>query len=163
MQYSRVSVRKFHFSDWRTLRCSELYTFLANCPLLRRRSIHSAAHTRNKLTVTSHNHGHFQHSVADCHHRILHSILEFSKFPLSSMSVHLYLKALSRQAPVSTDGYVPQHFRRHAMSTLSVHKPINFTHGWHWWQYTGPAWQQRYANTEAQCEWTPNTWGSRDL
>ncbi len=41
-------------------------------------------------------------------------------------------KAPSHQASASTDGYVPQHFRRHAMPTLSVHKPITYTHGRHW-------------------------------
>ena len=41
-------------------------------------------------------------------------------------------KAPSHQASTSTDGYVPQHFRRHATSMLSVHKPITFTHGRHW-------------------------------
>ncbi len=48
------------------------------------------------------------------------------------------IKAPSHQASASTDGYVPHHFRRHATSMLSVHKPITFTHGWHWWHYAGP-------------------------
>ncbi len=48
------------------------------------------------------------------------------------------VKAPSHQASASTDGYVPQHFRRHAMPMLSVHKPITFTHGWHWRHYAGP-------------------------
>ena len=43
--------------------------------------------------------------------------------------VRLQFKAPSHQASASTDGNVPQHFRRHAMPTLSVHKPITFTHG----------------------------------
>ena len=62
-------------------------------------------------------------------------------------------KAPSHQASASTDGYVPQHFGPHATSMLSVHKPITFTHRWHWWQYTGPVWWQCYANADAQCEW----------
>ena len=48
------------------------------------------------------------------------------------------LKAPSHQASASTDGYVPQHFRRHATSMLSVHKPIIFTHRRHWQHYAGP-------------------------
>ncbi len=39
------------------------------------------------------------------------------------------LKAPSHQASVSTDGYVPQHFRHHATSMLSVDNPVTFTHG----------------------------------
>ncbi len=49
------------------------------------------------------------------------------------------LKTPSHQASASTDGNVPQHFRRHAMPTLSVHKPITFTHGPHWRQYASTA------------------------
>ncbi len=39
------------------------------------------------------------------------------------------IRAPSHQVSASTDGYVPQHFRRHATSILSMHKPITFTHG----------------------------------
>ena len=61
-------------------------------------------------------------------------------FPLCSAcaSSHMGVKAPSHQASASTDGYFPQHLRRHAMPMLSVHKPITFTHGRHWQQYAGP-------------------------
>ena len=41
-----------------------------------------------------------------------------------SLTARCTIKAPSHQASASTDGYVPQHFRYHATSMLSVHKPF---------------------------------------
>ena len=43
----------------------------------------------------------------------------------------------------------PRIFRRHAMSTLSVHKPITFTRGRHGWNNASTA----LCKTSAWCEW----------
>ncbi len=77
------------------------------------------------------------------------SSVDGAKYPAIAVVVisHVPHKAPSHQASASTDGYVHQHFRRHAMPTLSVHKPITLDD-------TGDSTlAQHKGNAYAWCEW----------